>query len=160
MKCFTHIKPVYAWTYLLLFVANIPLLWAVELTPLTDNQSSLGNTYRARAEKYITARKYDHAIADFTKVLLLQDEDKEVRGRVHIRRGLCYLIKKEVNRAVLDFTKAIELLPNLSWGYEERANAYLIMGDTDRAIADYSKVIKIKGSCKNLVQCLAKCVTL
>ena len=146
MKCFTHIKPVHAWTYLLLFVANIPLVWAVELTPLTDNVGSFGKTYSKRAEQYIANGKYDHAIADYTKVLLLQDEDKEVSGRVHIRRGSLYLVKKEVNRAVLDFTKAIELLPNFFGGYEKRARAYVITGDTDRAISDYSKMIEIESS--------------
>lgn len=49
----------------------------------------------------------------------------------------------EYDRAVADYTKAIEIDPKDANAYGARANAYKAKKDLDRAIADYDKATDI-----------------
>ena len=48
----------------------------------------------------------------------------------------------EINLSVKDYTKAIELDPNLAKGYKNRGIAFLHLREVDLAVADLSKVIQ------------------
>jgi Flp pilus assembly protein TadD len=50
--------------------------------------------------------------------------------------------KEDYDRAIADYTKAIQLEPNNAEAYKLRGDAYAGKGDLDRAIADLSKVIQ------------------
>jgi tetratricopeptide (TPR) repeat protein len=58
-------------------------------------------------------------------------------------RGNAYLAKGDFDRAIADYTKAIEIDPKDADAYNNRSYAYHAKGDFDRAIADYTKVIEI-----------------
>jgi tetratricopeptide (TPR) repeat protein len=51
--------------------------------------------------------------------------------------------KGELDRAVAEFTKAIDINPQLAFLFVNRSLAYTSKGDTDRAIADANKAIEI-----------------
>jgi tetratricopeptide (TPR) repeat protein len=60
----------------------------------------------------------------------------------HFHRGNAYSDKKEWDRAIADFTRAIEIDPR-DVAYLVRGNAYHDKKEYDRAVADYSKAIDI-----------------
>jgi tetratricopeptide (TPR) repeat protein len=51
--------------------------------------------------------------------------------------------KGEYDRAIADYTKAIEMCPFSLNAYLERAAIYYMIGDMNSAIEDYSKVIAL-----------------
>ena len=79
----------------------------------------------------------------------------------YANRGLAYEAKDDIDRAIADYSKtieldeakrvryhdsyskSIELYPEFDKAYNNRGAAYLAKGDFDRAITDYNKVIEI-----------------
>lgn len=65
------------------------------------------------------------------------------------QRGLQYFLLGEngatsaYHLAILDFTKALLLEPNLLGPYSNRARAYLRIGDTEAALADFERAIDL-----------------
>ena len=57
----------------------------------------------------------------------------------YYNRGAAYQTKGEVDRAITDYDKAIELKPDYAAAYENRARAYVSKGDYTRAVADVTK---------------------
>ena len=58
-------------------------------------------------------------------------------------RGHLYDSRKDHDRAIADFTKAIEINPKDTIAYCSRGNAYANKKDHDRAVVDYTKAIEI-----------------
>ena len=52
--------------------------------------------------------------------------------------------KGDLDGAITDYSKAIEIFPQLTGAYYGRGSALRDKGDLDGAIADYSKAIEIK----------------
>jgi tetratricopeptide (TPR) repeat protein len=48
--------------------------------------------------------------------------------------------------AITNLSKAVELEPNYTYAYSNRAYSYLNMWELDKAIADYSKAIELDSS--------------
>ena len=59
-------------------------------------------------------------------------------------RGTAYDDKGDRDRAIADYSNAIQIKPDYDIAYYNRGNAYRDQGDLDRAIADYSEAIRIK----------------
>jgi tetratricopeptide (TPR) repeat protein len=64
-------------------------------------------------------------------------------GAAYIDRGRTYLQLDENDRAIADFTKAIELDPEGANAYNHRGVAYTSKLDFDSAIADFDKAIQL-----------------
>jgi tetratricopeptide (TPR) repeat protein len=62
----------------------------------------------------------------------------------HGNRGLAYYHEGDHDRAIAEFTKVIELSPDMAKAYYDRAHAYAGKGDHARAIADYTKTIELQ----------------
>src|SRR5215510_7369950 len=87
----------------------------------------------------------------------LQDKDADLRIRgctdiisgdgrdalAYYKRGVAYQDKHEHDRAIADYTKAIEINPQYGDAYNNRGAAYQDKHKHDRAIADYTKAIEI-----------------
>jgi tetratricopeptide (TPR) repeat protein len=58
-------------------------------------------------------------------------------------RGFGFLIKKQYDRAIKDFGKAIEVDPNYAAALHNRGNAYRNKGQYGLAIADYDRAIAL-----------------
>jgi len=57
--------------------------------------------------------------------------------------GIDFAVELENDRAIAEFTKAIELDPNYADAYGRRGAAYSNKKDDDRAIADFTKAIEL-----------------
>jgi len=68
---------------------------------------------------------------------------KEDRAHAYNKRGLAYVRKRNYDRAIADFGKAIALNPEKAGLYSNRGNAHRKMGEVDRAIQDYGRAIAL-----------------
>ena len=64
---------------------------------------------------------------------------------VYDDRGVAYAMAAKHDRAVADFTKAIEINPRDALAYSLRGTTYRDKGIYERAIADYTKAIYLDG---------------
>lgn len=61
----------------------------------------------------------------------------------HLKKGDDYSEKEKWSEAIIEYTKAIELSPNMIKAYNNRATAYTEKGEYDKAIADCTKAIEM-----------------
>lgn len=94
------------------------------------------------AAAYYREKKYDLAIAEYTKTLKL---DPDYVDAYHYR-GHSYSALEKYEAAVADFTSALKYEPENSHYLNDRAAAYAYWSDTkyELALADLAKAIKIK----------------
>lgn len=82
---------------------------AIELDP------NFKDAYRYRAAQYFRKEAYDKSIEDCNSYLELAQSDerksKYIMAKVYYRRGECHVMKDELAEAMLDYEKAIELMP-------------------------------------------------
>jgi tetratricopeptide (TPR) repeat protein len=65
------------------------------------------------------------------------------RATAFNNRGFAFLDRKQYDRAIQDFGKAIEINPDYALAFNNRGNAYRNKGRYDRAIADYDRAIAL-----------------
>src|SRR6185503_6944644 len=70
-------------------------------------------------------------------------------GAAYIDRGRTYIQQEDNDRAIADFTKAIELDPEGASAYNHRGVAYANKLDFDSAIADFDKALQFDPLLKN-----------
>ena len=58
------------------------------------------------------------------------------RAETYYNRGLAHSKKGEVELAIKDYTKAIELKPDYADAYYRRSKSWLHLGETEKAKAD------------------------
>lgn len=99
----------------------------------------------SRAESYEALGQYDRALEDLNQ--LIADSSNGINARDAKARGGIYLKKKDYDRAIQDFSKAIELAAQGGSNHIDkevlanRAAAYLAKGDVERALQDLDKAI-------------------
>jgi tetratricopeptide (TPR) repeat protein len=92
----------------------------------------------SRGKDAFDAGRLDEAIEDYTRTLEIEKKHR----LAFINRGLVYGRREEFDKAVLDFSSALELLQNdLSNTYLFRGLAMLHLGNFENAIEDCNKAI-------------------
>jgi len=66
----------------------------------------------------------------------------------HLNRGGAFQAKGEMDRALADYDKALELSPNYAAAYERRGAAYAAKGDYVRAVADVTRAGELSKAAK------------
>ena len=82
-------------------------------------------------------------IALLTVLILPMGVFGQQTAREICNSGFAKQMKGDLDGAIVDFSKAIELDPKLAVAYHNRGTAKRIMGDLDGAIADSSKAIEL-----------------
>jgi lipoprotein NlpI len=98
----------------------------------------LGWAYESRCAAYNDGKASDYAIADCTQAIL-----REPTARGFSNRGNAYFAKGDNDKAIADYSQAIQLNPKDAVAFNNRGSAYLAKGNSDRAIADYSQAIQL-----------------
>jgi tetratricopeptide (TPR) repeat protein len=96
-----------------------------------------------KAHDDCNAEDPDRNIAGCTRIIADRGEGKRVRGIAHVGRGLAWVAKGKLDRAIADFTQAVRLNPNDALAYSNRGLTWADKGDFDRAIADYTTAIRL-----------------
>src|SRR5262245_1596859 len=79
-----------------------------------------------------------------TQVIEAGQADKNDLAWAHFNRGTAFGIKGQLDSAIADLDKAIELNPQWAAAYSNRALGYMRKGQPERAIEDYSRAIELK----------------
>ncbi|HEY9680697.1 MAG TPA: tetratricopeptide repeat protein [Oculatellaceae cyanobacterium] len=90
------------------------------------------------ALQYRMEGKYEDSIREFNDVLV-HPQSVEKRALNLLVRGDCFLNLGQYDKALDDFNKSIELVPNDRDAYMERATAYFRMGKKDLYARDLLK---------------------
>jgi tetratricopeptide (TPR) repeat protein len=85
----------------------------------------------------------DRRIAACTQIINGRGETTQNRGIAYSQRGIAYYDKGDYDRAVADYTEAIQFDPKRVSTYYNRGLAYQDKGDYDRALADYGDAIRL-----------------
>ena len=64
----------------------------------------------------------------------------------YLKRGEDFFAARQFERAIADYTTAIQLKPNYAEAFNDRGFAYYLKGDAERAIADYTRAIELRPS--------------
>lgn len=111
------------------------------------------NAYINRGVVYFRQKKYQLAIADYTKVI--KDWDNHTKAdsaptksqliHAYVNRGIAYssLQKPEHQLAIEDYNKAIAIKPDYADAYINRGIAYSGLGKHETAVENYIKAIAI-----------------
>jgi Mlc titration factor MtfA (ptsG expression regulator)/Tfp pilus assembly protein PilF len=111
-----------------------------ECSAAIGRRPRFGDAYRARADYYVEQGEYDKAIADYSKVLRLSDnEDAEA----FCLRGVAYREQDRYHEALDDFERAIALCPDYARAYCERGLARIAQGEEDAGLADLDRALHI-----------------
>jgi tetratricopeptide (TPR) repeat protein len=78
-----------------------------------------------------------------TRVIQAGGDETHLLVVAYVSRGVEYEAGDHYDRAIADFTKAIELDPQDPMAYDHRGGAYYRKGDYEHAIVDYLKVRKL-----------------
>ena len=109
---------------------------AINLLPMPDFLLHRGWTY------YVEGA-LDSAEADLTASINAYPSPAAAT-MAYNDRGLVYMEKGAYDRAVDDFSKAIELNPRFIRPYANRAEVYLAQRKGDETLADYAKIIELE----------------
>jgi lipoprotein NlpI len=88
----------------------------------------------------------DLAIQGCSAILTRENETPGNRATAYNDRGIAHASKGEVDRAIADYGRALELNPKLAEAYYNRGIAYHGQGEVDRAIADYGRALELNPS--------------
>jgi tetratricopeptide (TPR) repeat protein len=84
---------------------------------------------------------HDQAIAHFDQKV--QDSPSAIN---HYHRGLAWQAIGDVEKAIADYGRAMEIAPEVAAYYVIRGNAWNDKGEHDKAIADYDEAIRLEPS--------------
>ena len=73
---------------------------------------------------------------------MTKEHNKEC-AETYYNRGLAYSKKGELELAIADYTKAIELKPDYADAYYRRSKVWLHLGETEKAKADMKTASKM-----------------
>src|SRR5437899_1886838 len=86
---------------------------------------------------------WDDLITRTTQVIGSDHAPPRKRAAAFGNRGAAWHNKAEFQRAIADFTAAIEVDPDYARGYLARGTSWLGAGDLDKAVSDLSAAIRL-----------------
>ncbi|HAN20031.1 MAG: hypothetical protein A2X13_04900 [Bacteroidetes bacterium GWC2_33_15] len=101
--------------------------------------------YLTRGKVYIIKGRFEDAIDDLNRALDLnsQKNDKEFENMVYVNRGAAYQKLFENEKALQDYSKAIEMNPDNPNVYMYRGVLYYQNNEFNEAILDFNKTLEI-----------------
>ncbi len=114
--------------------ARRPASFAAILEPLTAAAREPAPPPAARAEREPAAAPAGEAAAA---------RPNAEEAAAFVQRGIVHRQKGDPDRAIVEFSRALQLDPRSAVAFQGRGNAFATKGDYDRAIADYSEALKL-----------------
>lgn len=113
------------------------------ITPALAVLLALGGTAPAAEDlckSYVDAKDFDRAIVECSSMLALPDYPAV---EAYNNRGIAYAGKGQYEKAVEDYSRAIELDARFDKAYNNRGNAFWHLGKHDASLRDYRKAIEL-----------------
>lgn len=103
-----------------------------------------GQDHLKKGREANEARRFDEAIEELTLAIESRDLPQAELGNAYNDRGIAYMSEDDHDRAIADYTKAIELNPQCAPAFlNNRASVYISKGDLGKAIADCTRAIEL-----------------
>lgn len=102
------------------------------------NDSNFAQAYDSRGHVHEIEKDYSGAIGDYSSAISIDDNPKY---RAH--RADVYLKTNDFDRAIADYTVAIDKKPKFDYAYNGRGKAYLDMKSFNLAFKDFVKALEI-----------------
>lgn len=115
---------------------------AIEYLMTGNNTTELARAYYVRGYIYLTVKRFNEAISDFTMTIKLRPNYSSAFSR----RAFAYKYRKDkgdVDAAIADCTEFIRIKPNDTFGYIERGGLYERKGETEKAVSDYRAALAL-----------------
>lgn len=106
-------------------------------------EPKFGPAFIARGVEYLDKKEYDRAIADYTQALLTKPVERTVAYAFTDRCWARFLVGRDLQDALADCTKALDLRPNDARTLNARGFTYLKLGEFDRSIADFDAALTV-----------------
>jgi tetratricopeptide (TPR) repeat protein len=100
---------------------------------------NLASALQQRATIYVSQKKFQEAIADYSEALKIKSDDPDV----YERRAYAEMQLKDYDKALHDYNEAIKHSPEEAKYYQVRALIYQNKGDFKAALADTEKTLKL-----------------
>ncbi len=98
---------------------------------------------KQKANQFFHDENWDELFPICTEMIELEQEP-HAKAFAYVRRGAAYGKKGDPDKAIVDFTKALEFKPNDAETYLFRGLEYIPKGDLDHAIADFKRALERK----------------
>lgn len=132
MKTIGHVGIVVATSALLLLAAGC-----------SDEEMETPHHPLQKAHAADESRPPAEAIREYTLAIESGKLSQRYLVEAHRGRGHAYWRNGNENKALADYTRAIELNPEDDWAYFTRGRAYMLCGQFNKAIADHTKAIEL-----------------
>jgi len=106
-----------------------------------DSESTLDSLLFKALDAH-SKQDYDRALELYSKILSQSENDK-ISSVISNHRGMVYFVLSDYEKAIADFTRAVQTNPNNFRAYNNRGLAYRMMKIYDRAIEDFERSIEI-----------------
>jgi tetratricopeptide (TPR) repeat protein len=100
---------------------------------------NLASALQQRATIYVSQKKFQEAIADYSEALKIKTDDPDI----YERRAYAEMQLKDYDKALHDYNEAIKRSPEEPKYYQVRALIYQNKGDFKAALADTEKTLKL-----------------
>jgi len=100
---------------------------------------NLAAALQQRATIYVSQKKFQEAIADYSEAIKIKSDDPNI----YERRAYAEMQMKDYDKALQDYNLAIKLSPEQAKYYQVRALIYQNKGDFKAALADAEKTLKL-----------------
>ena len=114
----------------------------VDEQPLEDIGSSSLDKLLFEALDAHSQRHYAKALR-YYNIILAANPDSQVCSIISNHRGMVYFVQSEYEKAIEDFTRAIQANPNNFRAYNNRGLTYRFLKKYDRALDDFDHAIEI-----------------
>ena len=114
-------------------------LFVVAMFLLVPSQVLGVEDWFERGNAFLKSKRYGDAIKAFSEIIRTNPRDADAYNN----RGVVWHHKGDDDRAIADYTKALDIDPLFSNAYNNRGVAWFHKGDDDRAIADYTEAVEI-----------------
>jgi tetratricopeptide (TPR) repeat protein len=109
-------------------------------------RANLALAYQYRGVDYLKTGRYDEAIADFDRAIMLEAVKLPT---AYSDRGIAYRKKGDYGKAIADYSEAIRLWPDWHDWYLNRGLAYAANRQYPEAIADFGRALYYRPNLAN-----------
>lgn len=105
---------------------------------ISKNPNDTNYYLRSTAYKYLGS--FDNEYKDLSKAIAINDK----AGIYFYYRAACEERRNNLVEAKLDFTKAIQLMPEFEWAWNDRGLILAQLNDNENALKDFNKSLQLK----------------
>jgi tetratricopeptide (TPR) repeat protein len=123
-----------------------PEIKADEKLPVLAKQDMRLFNYLSLGDSYVGSEAYEEAYAEYNKAILHMGTLQPYHAYAFCKRGFVCKKLNQMEDAVLDYTRALELKPDYIDAYMARGFTYYEMERYPEALADFAKLKEIRPS--------------